>query len=1046
VEFRVLGPVEIWLDGRSLGLGSPKEACVLAALLLPAGHPVSAESLIDHVWGTDLPGKVRASLWSYIARLRKILAMSDEARLVKRSGSYVLETSRESIDLYRFRRLRAEAKAIAERGAHEQAARLLREADQLWRGEPLAGLQGDWARQTRGALEQERVAAILDRVAAEFALGKDADLATDLAELVSRYPLVETIVEQLMIALYRTGRQAEALDAYRQARQRLNSELATEPGPSLRELQQRILQGDPGLASPAPAWLAHPSGPNNLPRDNPDFTGREQELSTLTEAVVSERGPPAATVVIIDGMPGVGKTTLAVHMAHRLATRYPDGRIFLDLHTHDPREEAVDPATALGALLRTLAAHPGASGLTDLEGPPGSLAEWAGLWREHTANRRILVVLDDAASRDQIQLLLPGSPGSLILITSRNRLALPAGATSISLDVLDPAAAIELFARIVGADRASDRSAAAAIVALCGNMPLAIQVAASRLRRHLAWTAANLAQRLAVTQNRLREFREEELEVTSSFELSYRYLSRQQQRAFRQIGCYPGTDFSLHAAAAASAAAVAAAERVLDGLLDCHLLAEPTQGRFRCHDLIREYARELAQHDDAEPDRHLLLHRLLDYYLHQADRADRTLYPHRRRLTVEVTHIPAETPHMTGQHDAQAWMETERLNLLTAIQYAAGNGFITHATLLPHVISQFLEAGGYWREAEVANGYALEVWQAAGDLPGEAQARADVCFSLARAGLIDEAFEHATASLKIFRVLGDQAGQADALDRAGLVLWQGARFREALAYFTDSLSLHRATANSYGEAEVLGHCGIANWHVGHYSQAISNFGGALALYRGLGDRRGEAKMLNNIGDVEQRNGAHSDALAHYQQALPIARDIGGRQSEAVLLNNIGNACRHMGRCQDALDCLRKALGIYRGMGDRRCVADTLNNMGTTYRHMQRFDESLIHHHKALEIANDIAEDYEAAHALRGLGDTYCQMLRPDMALEQYREALGLSRRIGDPYEEASSLGGMGNALSLTHDEAAARDCWRMALTLFERLGVPEADLIRTRLS
>jgi tetratricopeptide (TPR) repeat protein/DNA-binding SARP family transcriptional activator len=1045
VEFRILGPVEVWAAGRRHDLGSPKEACVLAVLLLAAGRPVSPETLIDHVWGTDPPDKVRGSLWSYVTRLRRILAVGEEApHLVLRSGLYVLEADPEVVDIHRFRRLRAQARAIAESGDNERAAELLREADRLWRGEPLAGLTGDWARHTRAVLEQERLAATMDRAVVELALGNAADLAGELSELVSQHPFVESIVEYLMVALYRSGRQAEALDAYRQARQRLIGELGAEPGPGLRDLHQRILQGDPGLAAPARSWTGRGASPNNLPRDIPNFTGRAEELGMLAEAIVSGRARTAVTVVAIDGMAGVGKSTLAIHTAHRLASQFPDGQIFLDLHAHDPYEEPVDPATGLDTLLRVIGAASGrASAAAEAGSHASGLEERAALWREQVANRRILLILDDAASRDQVRPLLPGTPGCLVLITSRRRLTGLAGSRSLSLDVLRPADAADLFARIVGPERGRDTDAVAEVVRLCGNMPLAIQVVASRLRHRPAWTAADVARRLSSTQNRLREMRGEELEVASSFELSYRYLSREQQSAFRQLGCYPGLDISLHAASAAGGLPVAETERVLDGLLDYHLLEEPVHGRFRCHDLIRDYSRELAMREDTESLRRSVTHHLLDYYLHKADGADRILYPRRRRPDLVIAYVPAG-PAITGQREALEWLEAERPNLLSAIQYAASHGFQQHATMLPHVVAQFLETGGYWQDAAVAHGCALEAWQAAGDRRGEAQAHTDLCLPRLRAGHFEDALDHGRKALAIFRALGDRRGEADALDRLGLVNWHSARYQDALTQFEESLVIHRRVGDRYGEAEALGHSGIGYWHIGRYDLAVSKFERALQLYRGVGDIRGEGMMLNNIGDVEQRLGAYDDALSHYQQALPIAHEA-GRQAEAVLLNNIGNVCQQTGRHEDALGYFRQAFAIYHDIGDRRCEADTLNNIGTTYRRMGRDDESLIHHERALAIARTLTEDYEAAQALRGLGDTYCQMGRHNMALGRYRDALVLSRRIGDPYEEACALDGLGNALLRTEGETAAWEHWRQALSIFERIGVPEADTVRLRL-
>lgn len=1044
MEFRILGPVEIWAAGQRHDLGSPKEACVLAVLLLTPGRPVSAETLVDHVWGNDPPAKVRGSVWSYIARLRRTLAADGGVSLVSRSGLYVLQADPDLIDLHRFRRLRNQARALAESGEIEHAAQMLREAERLWNGEALAGLPGDWARQTRTALEQERLAATMDRIEAEFASGREPDLG-ELSELTSRHPFVERIVEHLMVALYRSGRQAEALDAYRQTRNLLRDELGAEPGPALRALHQRILNADPDLASPPRNWARRGTGPNNLPRDIPHFTGRAEELRSLAAAIVAGSSSTATTVVAIDGMAGVGKSALAIHLAHRLASQFPDGQLFLSLHAHDPFEEPLDPTSALDRLLRLAGAdrRPGMLARPDHQVDAREID--AALWRKQTANRRLLIVLDDAASRDQVRLLLPGTPGCLVLITSRRRLAGLAGARSLSLDVMQPAEAAELFARVVGPERSDDAETIAAVARLCGHMPLAIQLAASRLRHRPAWTAADLAELLSHTQNRLREIRGEELEVASSFELSYRYLSHQQQVVFREAGCYPVSDFSVHAVSAANRLALAEADRLLDGLLGYHMLEEPVSGRFRCHELLREYAKELAPREETEPARRAMTHRLLDYYLHVAARADAILFPHRPRLKIAPENVPAEMPVMEDRQQAQSWMDAEWQNILGIVQYAASNGFSEHRALLPHVMALYLEVGGHWPEAIAAHECALEVWPLLGDRRGEAQAHADLCLPRLRAGHFDDALHHGQEALAIFRSLGHEAGAADALDRLGLVHWHAARYPSALSSFEESLAIHRATRNRYGEAEVLGHSGVAYWHVGRYAAAIEAFERALELYRHLGDSLGESKVLNNIGDVQARLGAHGEALAYYQRALPVAREIGGRQAEAVLFNNIGNAYKDLGRHDDALTNLRSALGIYRDIGDRRCEADSLNNIGTTFARMGRYDESLIHHQKALAIARNLTENYETAHALRSIGDVYQQTGQYPQAGEHYHQALDLSRQIGDPYEEACSLDGLGSAALRTRDLAAARSYWQQALALFERIGVPEASAVRSRL-
>lgn len=1044
MEFRVLGPVEIWVAGQRRDLGSPKEACVLAILLLTPGRPVSAETLVDYVWGTNPPAKVRASLWSYVARLRRTLGVDGEASLVSRSGLYVLETDPDLVDLHRFRRLRNQARALAESGEREHAAQMLRDAESLWNGEALAGVPGDWARQTRIALEQERLAVTMDRIEAEFTVGREPDLG-ELSDLTSRHPFVERTVEHLMVALYRSGRQAEALDAYRQTRQRLRDELGTEPGPELRSLHQRILNADPDLAAPPRDWVKRGTGPNNLPRDIPHFTGRAEELRDLVAAIVAASSSTATTVVAIDGMAGVGKSALAIHLAHRLANQFPDGQIFLSLHAHDPFEEPLDPASALDRLLRLTGAARRPDVITGSGGQADALEVHAALWREQAAHRRLLIVLDDAGSRDQVRLLLPGTPGCVVLITSRRRLTGLSGARSLSLDVMQSADAAELFARVAGPERSYHAETIADVVRLCGYMPLAIQLAASRLRHRPAWTAADLAQLLSRTQNRLREIRGEELEVASSFELSYRYLASQQQVIFRQVGCYPVADFSLHAVSAASCLTLAEADRVIDGLRGYHMLEEPISGRFRCHDLLREYAKELASLEESAPTQRAIMHRLLDYYLYVAAQADSILFPHRRRLEVETTYTPAEPPAVTNRREAQAWIDAEWQNILGLIQYAAISGFHEHCVLLPHVMALYLEVGGHWPEAIAAHESALETWRLLGDRRGEAQAHADLCLPRLRGGHFEGALHHGEEALAICRALGDDVGAADALDRLGLVHWHAARYPSALKSFEEALVIHRAAGNRYGEAEVLGHSGFGHWHVGRYTAAIEAFENALELYRDLGDSRGEGKVLNNIGDVQARLGAHEEALSYYQRALPIARDVGGRQAEAVLFNNIGNAYKDIGRYDDALSNLRSALGIYRDIGDRRCEADSLNNIGTTFARMGRYDESLIHHEKALAIARKLSENYEAAHALRSIGDVYQQTGQYLQARDYYQQALDLSRQIGDPYLEACSLDGMGNAMLRINGVAAARTYWQQALTLFDGIGVPEAGTVRSRL-
>jgi tetratricopeptide (TPR) repeat protein/DNA-binding SARP family transcriptional activator len=1036
VEFRVLGPVELWAGGREQDLGSVKERCVLAVLLIADGRSISVETLIDRVWGEDPPA--RDTLYPHIARLRgRLRRISGENLLVSRSGSYTLKISRDAVDLHRFRSLVTRARAAVGGDDDEQALRLFNEAEALWLGQPLAGLSGGWVTRTRDKLEAERLGATLDRVAAQLRIGQHAGLVGELAELTSVHPLNETLIEHQMLALYRSGRQSDALQIYRNAHRRLDHELGIEPGPRLQELHQRMLERDPELAAPAAEHrITLDSGPNTLPRDVPGFTGRAEELRTLLDVVTSDAAGTAVDVEAIDGMPGVGKTALAVHAAHQLADHFPDGKFYLHLHAHDFTQGPVDPADGLETLLRLLGVSAGQI--------PAKLDERAAMWRAWTTNRHALILLDDAAGREQIQPLLPGSPGCLVLITSRRRLAGLHGARTHSIDVLPEQDAATLFTRIVGAGRAADAAAVAEIVRLCGHLPLAVEIVASRLRHRPAWSLTDLATRLARTQHRLAEFHAEDLMVASAFELSYRELTGAQRHAFRCLGLHLGADFTPPAAAALIGADLADTERALEDLVACHLLEEPHSGRFRMHDLLREYARDRAVHDEPGLER-VRVHRLLDYYLHTADVADRTLHPNRRRRDIAIAHPPTAMPVFDNVGAAQRWISAEHANLLASIKHAAGHQWPMHTAQLPHVLADILETSGHWQDAAAAHRHALDAWREIGDPNGEAQALGDLSFAQYRTGNYDAALRHAHDALSIYRDVGDQRGEADILDRIGLVNWHAARYRDGLTCFQEALVIRRDIGDRQGQIDAISHSGIVYWHIGRYREAISNFEEALAICQDIGDRRRAAKMLNNIGDVQQHLGRHRDAIELYQQTLEIFQEIGGSQNIAILYNNIGNVYRHKGLYDKALEYYRKALAVYRDTGDLRNQADALNNIGLTYHHAEQYKEALSKYKNALSIAREINELYEQARAHLGLGDGYREIVRYPTALDHYRTALDLAHDLGAPYEEAQSLNGIGETLLHLRGETAAKAYWQQALALFQQIDVPEAESVRIRL-
>ncbi|MEU4829934.1 tetratricopeptide repeat protein [Streptosporangium sp. NPDC023615] len=1034
MELRILGPVEFWSQGRRRDLGWAKERHILAVLLMTPGKPVSTTSLLHRVWDENPPANARSNLHSHVARLKgRLRDAGDDVRLRGGSGAYSVETDPENIDYHRFRALCSKARSRIEKGDADGALRLYREAGRLWRGDPLSGLSGSWADHTRRKIEGDLLAGTVGRVELELLRGPDNGLVPELHDLVNRFRFNEKLIELLMLALYRGGRQAEALGVYRQAHKRLVGAHGTEPGPALRTLHQRILQGDPALL-PDP-WPARQGSrpPNSLPRDIHTFIGRTPEIDRLIDQRV--RGD-AVTVLAIDGMAGVGKTALAVHLAHRLADDYPDGLLYLDLRGHDSQHEPMDPATALERLLRLLG--------VPVPGIPNELDERAAMWRTALAHRKVLLVLDDAAGHDQLGPLLPGVSGCLVVITSRRRLAGLDDVHSLSLEVLSPQEGAALFGRVVGARGMFQEDEVARVVRLCGHLPLAIQLAGSRFRHRPAWSVADLAELLDRDDRRLAEIRAGDRGIIAAFELSFNDLDEWQQRAFWRLGLHPGVDITADCAAALVESDRTEAERLLDDLLDHHLISEPRRGRYRFHDLIGEYARLLSEREPRSA-RAEAIRRVLDHHLLTADAADRLLYPHRTRGPAEMPRAAGPTSGIGTEEQALAWMNAEVDNLLRVARYAADHGWTRHAALLPRVLGRYLDVWGPWAEGAELHARAVEAWRELGDPSGTAYALADLSVVRRQTGRYEEALRLADEALAIQRALDDERAVADLLDNSGLVYWQRSEFDVALDCFERALRLRRTLDDRHGQAASLTHIGIIHSHRGDYTRAAEHLRGALGLYRRDGDRRGQQVALNNIGEIEFKLGDYTAALGHYEEAESLHPDM-GPQNRAIWLNNVANVYQRLNRHADALECYRKALRIYGDIGDRRHEADALNNVGSCYVRMGRDAEALAHHHKALRVSTEISERREESQAHLSIGGIHHRAHRHDAALAHYREALDLARAIGDVHQEARTLDEMGAALASAGEGARARECWRRALGLYESLGVTEARVVRTRLT
>jgi len=1025
MEFRTLGPIELWSAGQPQDLGSARLRCVLSVLLLAPRTIVPAETLIDRVWDTRPPPKARESLSVYIARLRASLrqAVGDRVQLAGRTRGYILDVDPEAIDVHQFRGLRRQADALAASGDYGQAVALLRQADDLWHGPALAGIRGDWVERMRDSLEEERRAALLERVECELELGRHADLVGELHHLLALYPLDETFIGHQMTALYRSGRPGDALSLYRDTRQRLIEEQGTEPGPGLADLHQRILGRDAALAaspvSQRPVSQRPVSQPpvrmapaETLPTETARFVGRAAELAELVQPHGS--GPQ---VIVVEGMPGVGKSALAVHAARQLSDQYPDGQLYLSLHSHDGGSPPLDAAEALHRLLRMLSVP--ADQIPDL------LGDRVAQWRAQLSRRQAVVVLDDATQPDQIRPLLPVTGQSLVLVTTRRRLLGLGDARTLTLDVLSRDDAVALFRRDASDEIGRDADQVTTVVNLCGRLPLAIQLTAGRAARDQAVRLGDLIDELSQSPARLGGAVAASPEVISAFDLSYRALEPDHQRFFRRLGVSPCASFGLPAAAALAGATLAEAEKAVATLLDHHLLARAEGDRYRFHDLIRGYAAVRAARDDPDAEQRQAIGRLLDYYLDATARAREAL---------------------GTREDATAWLEAEWRDILQAVRHGGRHEWKGQCADLTHLLADFLEIKACWDDAESAHSQALRAARDLGDPARIARASLDLSAVYQQVGRHDASRVPAEEAAGIYRSLADRVGEAEAVDRIGMAFQRVARSREALAYFDEARMLYEEAGDRLGVAGALGHAGIARWHLGRGSEALNQLKEAVSLYREAGDRRGEGKALNNLGRIYLYCGYHRDALKAYEDSLRIFKEIGGKQNQAILHHNIGSVYHYKGSYEQGLAHCRQALAIYREIGDLPDEGEVLNDIGAIYQSASCYEEALVHHEKAQQIAEQTGNQAQQLVALRRIADIHRGLGRYDEAIEHYRTALSLVREIGDAYEEGKILEGIAECTLLsTQRPDAARIVFRQALDIFDRLGVPEAEAARLRI-
>jgi DNA-binding SARP family transcriptional activator/tetratricopeptide (TPR) repeat protein len=912
---------------------------MLAMLLLHANRVVTVPQLVAAAWDDDPPATARRQVVNRVAALRTGLRRFG-GRIDTFGSGYRLRVGPDELDALRFERM-----VVGARNAQDPAesARMLRAALALWTGPALAGLDGTLVGRGAMAWNEARVAALGDCIDCELAANGEASLVPELYQLVVEHPTDERFVGQLMVALCRTGRPGEALEALRSLRERLVDELGIEPGEQLRKLQLAVLNGEitppaqPPQAEPAPARPV--AAPRQLPVDVAAFTGRQRELAEIDAVMVggAQRG---MAVLAVEGVGGIGKSALAIHAAHRIADRFPDGQLYVDLQGFTPGLEPLTPHEVLSRFLRALNVK--SSDIIQ------NLAEMAAQFRSLTASRRLLIVLDNARDAAQVAILLPNSPASGVMVTSRRLLTALEGASHLKLDVLSPPDAVAQLSRIVGRLRVNaDPAAAAEVAQWCGRLPLALRIAGARIAARPTWSMRVLADRLRDAQVRLDELELSDFGVRASLAMSHEELRTSGDptdlaaaAALATLSLFDGSDLGTDAAAALLDESLTDTDRILERLVDANLLETPAYGRYRLHDLVRLYAHECVATSMTDDQRIAALQRVFRAYAATAWRAFELLRPGDQRPSRASIRDEPHAAAFSTVNDALSWLEDEYLNMISAVVQAADRRFAPQLCIeLTQALYAFFRIRGYWPQVLVANQAILPVTRRAGDRRAEATACNDIGVALCQHSRWAAASVRLHEALTIYRELHDDYGEGQTLNNLGVVHQMMGRLHDALDVYGAALAVHVRSANPRGQGMSLGNLGAVHRDLGQYDDAMSCHAEALTIFESLDDRFGQAVELIELGTLYARIRSFDQSMTCLRRSLAVCRDMGDRFGEAQALKNIGAVLREQTRHPEALQYQEQSLAIYRELGRRDGEVDNLRELGLTFHALGRREQA-----------------------------------------------------------------------------------------------------------
>jgi DNA-binding SARP family transcriptional activator len=1050
IEFRVCGPVEVIQRDRPVDLGGPRGRGVVAALLLEANRVVSVDHLVAAVWSGEPPSTARVQIQNRVSQLRRAFAARDAPDVIVTSGSgYRINVDDGQLDAQRFDRLVADADTFLTRADHAGSRTALSDALSLWRGAALDGLLAPTFVAAARRLEERRAEAEAKRIELDLHAGRAAEVLPELTTLVTAHPYRERLRGYQMLALFRAGRRAEALQVFREMRGELAEQLGIDPGPDLQRLHESILRGDERRATTyalrlIPVTLATPAVipsaravrvPRQLPADVAAFTGRGLELDVLDSLLADDSGEPATSIVIsvVAGTPGVGKTALAVHWAHRVADGFPDGQLYVNLRGYDP-DLPLAPADVLVRFLTAL-------GIAESD-MPHEIDDLAARYRSLVAYRRMLVVLDNASSVEQVRPLLPGSGSCTVVVTSRDTLAgLVArdGARRIDLDLMPAADAQALLRRLIDDRVDSEPEAAAALAELAARLPLALRLVAELAVTRPTTPLAALAAELSDLQYRLTHLDpggDPHTAVTAVFSWSVRQLAPPAARVFALLGLHPGGDFDAYAAAALADLGLRDARRALDQLARAYLVRRLDVDRYSMHDLLRAYAAQLASSGETRQ----ALGRLFDYYLATASAAIDHLYPADADRRPRVNSAATPVPVLADLDAARTWLEAERRVLTATAAYTATRGWPTHAVQLSSTLARYLGAG-YLTDALLVHGNARSAARQIGDQAGEVRATASLGATEFWLGRFEPAAEHLRAALAGFREVGDEVGAARTLGDLGNIDLSLGRYDAALDHHRRARLLLRRAGDRSGEAVAVSNTGTTFSRLEQFTRSAAYHRRACALFREAGNAAGEAQALNNLGGAEQRLGRYKAAERHLLQSLDLHRRAGNRSGEGSALFNLGAVEQRLGRYEAAEAHLRYALDLHRQTGFRFGEALCLDRLGRVLSRVGRHKQAADCGREAIDLFRAVSDKTHQAMGLNGLGEIACAAGRPTEALTHHGEALTIALGGAIRAQEARADAGLGRAYLALGQQARARPYFERASALYTELRLPDADAV-----